>query len=246
MDYRTHYERLAPSFTRHWSYTPEFVSWMTGCLVERLQLGAGDCLVDCGCGTGIYTTRLVEHAARVICLDPIPAMLEHLPADPRLVPSIGTVEQLAIGHLLVGELFDAVLLKEVIHHVNDPPATIHALARRLASGGRLLVAMLPPTIDYPLFPAALARYNRGKLTPDHVAGWMADAGLHVTTSAEQHQVDMPTEQYLDMVNDRYLSLLARFTDTEIAAGIRYIQRQHPGDSITFTDRFAFVLGVRAH
>lgn len=45
-----------------------------------------------------------------------------------------------------------------------------------------------------------------------------------------------------MVRDRYVSLLTKFTD--LAAGIRDIQRQHPDDTIAFDDRFVFVLGVR--
>jgi 2-polyprenyl-3-methyl-5-hydroxy-6-metoxy-1,4-benzoquinol methylase len=243
MNHRGHYDRLAPRFTQHWSYSPQFVAWMTDCLAARLQLDSDERLIDGGCGTGIYAARLAEHARQVVCLDPSPAMLEHVPDDPRIVRVAGTVEQLASHRLLAGELFNAILLKEVIHHVDDRPAAIRGLARRLAPGGRLLVAMLPPRISYPLFPAALNRYNRGKLTPDHVATWMRDAGLRVTTSAEQHRVHLPTGRYLDMVRDRYLSLLTKFTNAELAAGIRDIQRQHPGNTIEFDDRLVFLLGV---
>jgi SAM-dependent methyltransferase len=244
MDQRTHYDRLAPKYTQHWSYSPEFVAWMTDCLASRLRLRPDDRFVDVGCGTGIYTVRFAEPARQTIGVDPSAAMLDHIPDDPRLVRAAGTVEQLASRHLLPGELFDAILLKEVIHHVDDRPTAIHGLAQRLTPGGRLLIVMLPPRIDHPLFPAALDRYNRGKLTPEHVATWMRDAGLHVTTSAEQHRVHLPTQRYLDMVRDRYLSLLTNFTDPEIAAGIRDIQRQHPGDTIEFDDRLIFVLGIR--
>jgi ubiquinone/menaquinone biosynthesis C-methylase UbiE len=244
MDHQEHYERLAPKFTQHWSYSPKFVAWMTGCLGTRLQLRADDRLVDAGCGTGIYAVRLADRARQVVCLDPSMTMLEHIPDDPRLIRTTGSAEQLANHYLLPGERFDAILLKEVIHLIDDRPAAINGLAQRLASGGRLLVAMLPPQIDYPLFPAALDRYNGGKLTPDHVATWMGDAGLHVTTSAEHHRVHFLTERYLTMVRDRYMSLLSKCTDTEIEDGIRHIRRQHPGPVIEFDDRFVLVLGTR--
>jgi hypothetical protein len=48
-----------------------------------------------------------------------------------------------------------------------------------------------------------------------------------------------------MVRNRYMSLLANFSDAELDAGVAEIRRAHPGDQITFTDTFAFVLATAA-
>ena len=48
-----------------------------------------------------------------------------------------------------------------------------------------------------------------------------------------------------MVRNRYMSLLSYFDDEQIESGIAEIRTQNPGDRITFTDTFAFVLGTAA-
>jgi hypothetical protein len=55
-----HYERLAARFEVNWAYSPEFVAWMTGCILTRLDPRPGDRAADIGCGTGLGLT-----AARV-------------------------------------------------------------------------------------------------------------------------------------------------------------------------------------
>jgi hypothetical protein len=52
------------------------------------------------------------------------------------------------------------------------------------------------------------------------------------------------DQWLAMVADRYMSLLARFDDAELQAGIAEIDARHPGPMMEFEDRFAFILARR--
>jgi hypothetical protein len=72
---------------------------------------------------------------------------------------------------------------------------------------------------------------------------MAAAGLDAELTYDSFPLAFEVSRYLQMVRDRYMSLLAEFTDTQIEAGITRIRRDHPGEQITFTDTFAFVLGT---
>ena len=54
---------------------------------------------------------------------------------------------------------------------------------------------------------------------------MADAGLAVELSYDEFPLAFPTERYLVMVRDRYMSLLSTFNDDEVAAGLEEIRRQ---------------------
>ena len=73
---------------------------------------------------------------------------------------------------------------------------------------------------------------------------MADAVLEVSLSYDDFPLRFPTERYLTMVRNRYLSLLSLFDDEELAAGIEEIRHRYPGQQVEFRDRFAFVLGRR--
>jgi ubiquinone/menaquinone biosynthesis C-methylase UbiE len=135
-----HYDRLAPAYDQNWAYSPEFLKWMSACILDRLRVDVGDRVLDMGCGTGLYARRLAERAGLVMCVDPSARMLEQIPDDRRLVPVQASAEELVVGSpLLPMNQFEAILVKEAIHHVTDRPAVIVQLARLLAPGGRLLV-----------------------------------------------------------------------------------------------------------
>lgn len=244
-DMRAHYDRLANSYNDNWVYNPEFVSWMTRQIVDRLQLRPDDRVVDLGCGTGLYSAGLAEHANQVLCIDPSAAMLEQIPGGADLIPIQASAEQVASGAAkLPFDRFDAVLVKEAIHHVNDRWAVLHGLARMLAPGGRLLVVMLPTRISYPLFRAALELFERLQPDPGDVAAAMRDARLTVDLSYESFDLMFDKNRYLEMVRSRYMSLLSSFDDAALEHGVAEISRNHPDERLDFADRQAFVLGVR--
>jgi ubiquinone/menaquinone biosynthesis C-methylase UbiE len=180
----------------------------------------------------------------VVCVDPSARMLEQVSDDPRLVAVQGSAEDLTVGSpLLPVDQFEAILVKEAIHHVTDRAAVIGQLARLLTPRGRLLVVMLPTGIDYPLFQAAHDRFAELQPDPEEIAAAMSEAGLVVELSYDEFPLVFATERYLAMVRDRYMSLLSTFDDDEISAGVEEIRRCHPGERVEFKDRFAFVLGI---
>src|SRR5260370_13625539 len=83
---RDHYDRLAASYDQNWAYSPQFVAWMTGAILRRLQISPGDLVADIGCGTGLYARGLAEHAAAVGCVEPSAAMLAQVPRGRRRLP----------------------------------------------------------------------------------------------------------------------------------------------------------------
>lgn len=243
---QAHYDRLAPVYDQNWTYSPDFLKWMSGCILARLRVGHRDRVLDVGCGTGLYARRLAEHTESVLCVDPSAGMLEQLPDDPRLVGVQASAEDLVSGSVpLPLDRFEAILVKEAIHHVSDCGAVIAGLTKLLTPGGRLLVVMLPTSIEYPLFQAAHDRFRELQPDPDAIATAMGDVGLVVELSYDDFLLMFPTERYMTMVRDRYLSLLSTFDDEEIAAGVEEIRGRYPGECVEFRDRFAFVLGIAA-
>lgn len=243
---REHYDRLAPSYDQNWAYSGEFVRWMTGCILARLQLTSSDLVLDLGSGTGLYARGLAQHAAAVVCADTSAQMLAQLPAGDRLIPVHASAQDIAASRaVLPCERYDAMLLKEVLHHVADPAGTVSGLAGLLRPGGRMLVVILPLTISYPLFAAALAEFARHQPDPAAIAAAMSSAGLRVTWNQEGFPLAFPAGRYLGMVRDRYMSLLSAFGDAALEAGVAEIAAAHPGELIEFTGTFAFVLGTVA-
>ena len=243
---REHYSRLAATYDENWEYSPGFVEWMTGCIQQRLRIAAGDLVADIGCGTGLFARELAPYAAAVVCADPSAPMLAQVPASKRLITVTASAQDIAEGRAALPHGgYDAMLLKEMLHHVDDRPAVISGLARLLRPGGRMLVVMLPKRISYPLFAAALKLFTDQQPDPADVAAEMRGAGLDVEMSYESLPLVFPAERYLQMVRSRYMSLLSHFDDAQLEAGAAEIRRANPGEQIAFTDTFAFLLGSAA-
>jgi len=247
-DMGEHYQNLASMYDDNWAYSPAFVRWMSGQIASALGLSANDRMADIGCGTGLFAdgiARALRPHQPVLCVDPSAAMLDQLPSSPVLSPLRASAEEIADQTVpLPYERLDAMWLKESVHHVTDPASTLRGLARLLAPGGRLLVAMLPTTIDYPLFAEALKRYEELQPDPAAIAQHLADAGLRAELTFVEHELRLDSERYLSMVRSRYMSVLSTFSDEELDAGIEEIRARHPEREVVFPDRFAFVLGVR--
>jgi hypothetical protein len=178
-------------------------------------------------------------------------MLAQLPDDPGLRALCASAEQLAAGtvgrDVIPAGAIDVLIVKEAVHHIpqSNRASVLAGLAGLLAPGGRLLVVMLPTTLEYPLFDAALRRFEELQPDPRGIEAHLGAAGLSAHLTYDGFELEIPKDRYLSMVRERYMSLLSMFDDDEIEAGIGEIDREHPQPVLRFADRFAFVLGVRA-
>ncbi|TDD62596.1 methyltransferase domain-containing protein [Actinomadura darangshiensis] len=240
-----HYQRLAARFEENWAYSPAFVEWMTSQLVKRLNPCPGEWAADVGCGTGLYSRGLAERTRGVACVDPCGAMLAQLPTDPALVPVRASLEDLAMGSVWMPRPeFEVVLAKEVLHHAAGTGVALRTLASLVAPGGRLLLVLLAPKLDYPLFAAALERYGRHPADTGSIAAQLAACGLHSEVSTASFPLTIGKDRWLEMVADRWMSLLSKFDDVQLAAGIAEIDATYSGPVLEFDDSFVFVLARR--
>ena len=104
------------------------------------------------------------------------------------------------------------------------------------------MVMLPATIQYPLFGAALARFEELQPDPVDIVKHLAAAGLDTGLSHVEHELRIDRDRYFRMVRARYMSLLSTFSDSEIEDGIEEMRATHPESVLVFPDRFAFALG----
>jgi SAM-dependent methyltransferase len=247
-DMQGHYEGLAAEYDEHWVYDPDYVPWMSGQIAEALRLSPTDRIADIGSGTGLFArevARQLQPRRPLLCVDPSEAMLRRLgtPPPPDLTPVVASAEDIAEGRAhLPYEQLDAMWLKESVHHVADPAHTLRGLADQLAPGGRMLVVMLPATIQYPLFEAALARFEELQPDPAAIKGHLRAAGLEASLTHVEHELRIDRDKYLGMVRARYMSLLSTFSNSEIEKGIEEMRVSHPEPLLVFPDRFAFILG----
>lgn len=99
----------------------------------------GERALDAGCGTGIYSRRLVERGATVTGLDMDPEML----AAARLkAPSATFVEGDVTALPFATDSFDLSLAVTLLCFVEDPQRAVAELVRVTRPGGRVVLAEL--------------------------------------------------------------------------------------------------------
>jgi ubiquinone/menaquinone biosynthesis C-methylase UbiE len=242
-----HYQRVAASYDDLWTYDPDYVRQFSRAMIDALRLTHSDAIADIGCGTGLYTGQLCEDlrpTRPILCVDPTPAMLDRLPAAPGLRPLLAGAEDLASGHVGLPDAgpLDAVIMKESIHHVADRAGVLAGFASMLSSHGRILVVMLPRSIQHPLFQAAHDRFEALQPDPDEVVDLLDAAGLRASVSYRTFHTAIERERYVHMLESRYMSVLHEFSESELAAGIDQFRRAYRDPVLRFDDHFAFVKG----
>jgi ubiquinone/menaquinone biosynthesis C-methylase UbiE len=116
-------------------------------VLDLLAVSGSETVVDFGAGTGMYTIPIAETmtTGTVVAVDELDELLRRL-ADKLAQPGRETLrDHISLmrpenGHLpLQDGAAERVLALNVMHHINDDPATLAEIVRVLAPGGLLVV-----------------------------------------------------------------------------------------------------------
>lgn len=239
-----HYRRIGERYGEMLYYSDEFIRRLTSKMIEKLRLAEDDVFVDLGGGTGMYSADILAQVAlrnSVILVDPFPEMLAQVPAD---IP-IRTVQMDALAFSSRPGRYDKVLMKEAVHHVDDPEQLFSNLFERLTPGGILLLVHVPPRISYPLFRAALQRAETWHADPEVLVGLLNSTGFDVERAQVEYEHALPKNKYFRMVAGRYMSVLSSFDDEELQAGLKEMNEIYADrDVLRFVDCFDYVAAIK--
>jgi len=174
---------------------------------ERLDLHAGDRLLDIGCGFGRHSYEALRRGADVVSSDfALPELIEvdawvlameaegELPDKVSSTSCNGDVTQLPFPD----NTFDRIIASEVLEHIEDDVAALAELTRVLRPGGTM-AATVPAALPERLCWALSDEYHAPKVEGGHVriygsgelATRMGNAGLRVIDSHRAHALHTP-------------------------------------------------------
>lgn len=156
---------------------------------------AGKRVLDVGCGGGILSESMSERGAEVMGIDLGEkalkvAQLHQYESNAKVEYRLVAVEELAQE---IPESFDVVTCMEMLEHVPDPAAVVHACARLVKPGGKVFFSTINRNPKAYLFAVVGAEYvlsllPRGTheyekfIKPSELAAWGRAAGLDVAGS----------------------------------------------------------------
>ncbi|MEI5520393.1 methyltransferase domain-containing protein [Streptomyces brasiliscabiei] len=185
-DDHTHVQEFFTARAAHWDARFPDDGPAYAAAVAELGLGAGDRVLDAGCGTGRALAPLraaVGSAGVVLGADLTPAMLEAATRAGRDGDGLLLVADVAALPVRT-ECLDAVFAAGLVAHLPNPAENLRELARVVRPGGTL-------ALFHPIGRAALAARQGRRLTPGdlraeaNLGPLLAGAGWHMTSYADE-------------------------------------------------------------
>lgn len=239
----SHYEAVGKVYEGAFFYRAgPFNDWLAENVASAMNLSAGMTLADVGGGTGAFVQLLSDQnqLGECVIVDPSEAMLEKARQRRMRTELLGADEFAAQS----GALFDRILLKEVVHHLEDRHTIYSGLHRRMRPGGRLVIVTRPKyEIDYPFFAAAKEQWALHQPEPDEGKAELEAAGFQpVHTLVLTYPCSIATKEWLGFVRVRGWSTFNIFSDSELEEGCAEIIRKY-GDTetLTFEERIVLVI-----
>lgn len=141
--------------------------WIT----NELRLRPGVRVLECGCGTGIFTREIAKTGADIVAIDISAALLEEA-ARQTSAKNVTFVEgDLESPDILQGERFDAVFGISVLHHLHLPVA-LDVIKGKAAKGARFAFSepnILNPINRYYYFVDDMEKRHARGVSPNEMA-----------------------------------------------------------------------------
>jgi SAM-dependent methyltransferase len=249
---RSDYDSISEYYDDVRGFGPDYYRGWVDHIFRHGDLEGRQRVLDVGCGTGRYGTRIAQRSGRpVVGMDLSGGMLARAAAkvdegtDLRLVR--GDAQHLPFR----AGSFDAAVLILVVHHIVDLPRMAGELHRVLFPGGRVLfmtrdhdeiegsyIAMFPGVLEIDL-----ARFPR----VSRLEAVLETAGF--TTVGHCREANpgftMTREEVMAKVDGRFISTLSLMSDGEFSEAREVFARrlaERYGDDPVSTATFTFVHG----
>lgn len=244
MSTSNHFDSIAKAFNRIWYFSDDYKDFMIKHIKYDLSLSNEDTLADIGGGTGTFTSRLANenHLKNAYCVEPSEAM--HQEAS-----QLTNITAMCVdAHTFLSKkiFFNKILLKEVVHHIDERERFWKNLYATLPNEGKLLIITRPQNIAFPLFKAAKEAFAQNQPLHTIFELQLKACGFKVITTLRKHPFTLSKEIWYEMLRHRFMSDLGIFSDEEIEAGIRELEIIYPEKTIDIIDNLIFITAVKPH
>lgn len=166
---------------------------VAGAIVEAVPLTGEEQALEFGSGTGLVTALVAPHVAHVIAADGSAGMLEVLERK-RQDLGLDNVEsaQCDLSRELPKGSFNLIYSSMTMHHIDDVPALLVRLAKRLEPGGWLAVADLDAEGGH--FHGDVKGVAHHGFARSDIEKWLAAAGLTEIRLVTAYTVRRPGEE----------------------------------------------------
>ena len=224
---------------KNWLSSSSYIEHFNNFLIKQAKLNKTSKIMDIGCGRG----KILGHLANKLKLKTKPLGIDiesHKDRDKRI--NFKKIDALKFFKN-TNKTFDLILIKQTIHFLKIPEIKrlLNFCKNRLNHDGKIVILTLDLyKNEIPTF-SLMKKYLKISLKRDQkIFKFISDLYSIRVTKKFNFSVAISKSKYLEMIKNRYMSILLKFSTKEILKGVDEINLKYK-KSLKFKDKLQCII-----
>ena len=216
-----------------WLSSKEYFAKLSNQLIKSLDLHEEIKILDVGCGRG-YLLRSLANKANLIN---IPFGVEPVKHEGPIPHHIKIINSSINSFLDNNNIkFDVVILKQVLHllNQNEREYFYFKVKKHLNDNAKIVFIHMNDQTEIPQFPIMKNRLKKSLNSHQYLSEELIKNFKLLKIDNFNYDVNISSKEYLEMIRNRYISVILDLNEEEIEKGIEFIKKHYP-NQLSFKD-----------
>lgn len=216
-----------------WLSSKEYFAKLSNQLIKSLDLHEEIKILDVGCGRG-YLLRSLANKANLIN---IPFGVEPVKHEGPIPHHIKIINSSINSFLDNNNIkFDVVILKQVLHllNQNEREYFYYKVKKHLYDNAKIVFIHMNDQTEIPQFPIMKNRLKKSLNSHQYLSEELIKNFKLLKIDNFNFNVNISSKEYLEMIRNRYISVILDLNEEEIEKGIEFIKKHYP-NQLSFKD-----------
>ena len=216
-----------------WLSSKEYFQDLSSQLIEFLEITEDKKILDVGCGRG----HLLETLALNINLINQPVGVEPVKHD-NFIPQNVKIFHSPVNSFLNenNSQFDLVILKQVLHLLtfDERKNFYHDIKNNINKNAHIVFIHMNDQTEIPQFPIMKNRLKKSLNSHQYLSEELIKNFKLLKIDNFNYNVNISSKEYLEMIRNKYISVILDLNEEEIEKGIEFIKKHYP-NQLSFKD-----------
>lgn len=216
-----------------WLSSKEYFAKLSNQLIKSLDLHEEIKILDVGCGRG-YLLRSLANKANLINIPFGVEPVKHEGSIPHHIKIINS----SINSFLDNNniKFDVVILKQVLHllNQNEREYFYYKVKKHLNDNAKIVFIHMNDQTEIPQFPIMKNRLKKSLNSHQCLLDELIKNFKLLKIDNFNYDVNISSKEYLEMIRNKYISVILDLNEEEIEKGIEFIKKHYP-NQLSFKD-----------
>lgn len=216
-----------------WLSSKEYFAKLSNQLIKSLDLHEEIKILDVGCGRG-YLLRSLANKANLIN---IPFGVEPVKHEGPIPHHIKIINSSINSFLDNNNIkFDVVILKQVLHLLNRNEREYFycKVKKHLNDNAKIVFIHMNDQTEIPQFPIMKNRLKKSLNSHQYLLDELIKNFKLLKIDNFNYDVNISSKEYLEMIRNKYISVILDLNEEEIEKGIEFIKKHYP-NQLSFKD-----------